>query len=220
MTGRRLLARGWPVFVPVVVLNATAQAALVAPFLTPGTSAGFIALAALSGAALVVALVLVVGRAVALAASPGGAVATPGARVPRPPYRVPPLRLWIAGLVTLAVLGASAIVFAPLVVIAATAVLLTLPSVAYGAGWSAGFRMFGARPFRTIIRCLLTVALLGLLWLIALALGFLITGVAGAALTWLVFGVAAVLLVCWWTAALAHAATVERKLFLRNPQEQ
>jgi hypothetical protein len=188
----RLVVRGWRVFVPVVIVNAVVQAATTAPFATPAFAAVFVALAAASFVALVVSFVLVVAQA------------QDGAEGLR--FRAPSWRQWTAGLVAVLVIGASAVASPPLVLLTVTLALIVLPAIraqgAAGRGVFTGFRTFARRPGRAVALTVITLVVLAVLWLGALLSGFFITGVASAALTWLVFGCVGVLLVCAWTALL------------------
>lgn len=185
-TTRRLLARGWRTWVPVVIANAAVQAATTVPFATPAVAAGFLALAVVSLLALVVSVVLVVSQSAASAA---------GVR-----WRAPSPRLWTAGAAAVLAIGASAAVLAPLLLLTTTAALIMLPGIAIGAGTFAGFRIFASSPLRAIGLTIITLLLLVLLWLGALLSGFFVTGALSAGLTWLVLGFAGVVLVAGWTA--------------------
>jgi hypothetical protein len=189
VTTRRLLARGWRTWVPVVIGNAAVQAATTAPFATPAVAAGFLALAVLSLLALVVSVVLVVSQSAASAA---------GVR-----WRTPSPRLWIAGAAAVLIIGGSAVVLAPLLLLTMTAALIMLPAIASGAGSFAGFRVFAAAPLHAISLTICTVLVLALLWVAALLSGFFLTGALSAALTWLVLGVAGVVLIAAWSALVA-----------------
>lgn len=178
-----ILRRGWRVFVPVVIGNAAVQAATTAPFLTPAPTVWFILLAVVSAAALIAGAALIVAQADA------------GAKRTR--LRVPG-RVWAAASVCVVVVGTSALVALPLVPLALTLAFVVLPGVAKGDAW-AGFRAFARSPLRAVGLAFVTLATVVVLWVGALLLGFLITGVVSAALTWLLFGAAATVLACAWT---------------------
>lgn len=194
VTARRLLVRGWLTWVPVVFANAAVQAATTAPFVTPAGSVVFVALAVVSFLALVASLVLVVAQFAASAA---------GAR-----WRSPSLRLWIAGAVAVLVIGVAAVVLAPLLLLTTTAALIMLPAIAAGAGTFSGFRLFATSPLRAIGLTICTILLIVLLWVVALLSGFFVTGALSAGLTWLVLGLAGVLLVAGWTALTCRSVSL------------
>ncbi|MER5672937.1 hypothetical protein [Pseudonocardia alni] len=52
---------------------------------------------------------------------------------------------------------------------------------------------------RRLVAAAATVLLVGLAWVVALLCGLFLTGIAGAALTWLAFGLLTVPTVAWWT---------------------
>ncbi len=183
----RLLARGWRVFVPVVILNALVQAATVFPFLTPSGSLAFVLLALASAAALVVSAVLV------------------SAQTARRDRLRPGGMLWLAASAAVLVIGASALLSLPLILVTLTLAFIVLPGVAVGRP-GAGLRAFGAAPLRAIGLTILTVLVLIVLWVGALLLGFLVTGALSAALTWLLFGVAGVWIACAWAALMTRGA--------------
>jgi|GEM_PF-3134634 len=87
----------------------------------------------------------------------------------------------------------------PALPVALTLAFIVLPGTARGEAL-AGFRAFAQAPARSIGLTVLTLVTTVLLWVAALLLGFLITGVASAALAWLAFGTAAVVLTSGWTA--------------------
>lgn len=183
----RLMARGWRVFVPVVILNAFVQAATVLPFVIPGTSVAFVLLALASALALVISTVLVCAQA-----------ARDGALRPR-------WGLWLAASLAVLVIGASGVLSVPLILLTSTIAFIVLPAVAAGRPW-AGVRMFRFAPLRAIGLSALALLTLIVLWLGALLLGFLITGPLSAGLTWLLFGVVGVWLSCAWTALIKRSA--------------
>lgn len=180
----RLLRRGWHVFVPVVLVNALLQAALVFPFLTPAFSPLFVLLALASGASLIASAVFVLAAVV-------------GTRVGGS------WRLWAAASLSLIFIGAAALLSLALVPFAIVLALIVLPGVAEGSG-IAGFRSFRYSPWRSVGLLLLTLVLWAVLWLAALLLGFLITGPVAAALAWLLFGAVGVWLVCAWSALITR----------------
>ena len=185
VTTRRLFARGWRTWMPVVIGNAAVQAATTVPFATPAVGAVFLALAVVSLLALVVSVVLVLSQSAASAAGVH--------------WRAPSRRLWIAGAAAVLVTGVAAVVLAPLLLLSTTAALIMLPAIAAGAGAFTGFRVFAAFPLHAIGLTIISILALLLLWLGALLSGFFITGALSAALTWLVLGSVGVVLAASWT---------------------
>lgn len=192
MSAWRIAARGWRVFVPVVVVNAVVQAATVAPAFTPEPGAVFVTLTVLSFAVLSAAL-----GATASAAD----ASTAGSSMTFPHWSV-----WAAS--ALAVLGVTAsALLSPLAVpFAVVVALVVLPGIAAGRRSAlAGFRIFARRPAHAVLLTVGSFVTLAILWVAGLLLGFFVTGPAAAFATWLVFGAAAVVLVCAWTALQARA---------------
>lgn len=160
--------------VPVVVGNAAVQAALVAGNPAPLPSPVFV----LAVVASFVVLVLAV------------AFTITAPRLPR--TRV----LLSSTAAVLAVVGFS--LLTPLLVpVGVALVLLVLPAAAVGRPLS-GFVVFRRGPVRTVLAVIAAMALVVLGWVVALLLGFFVTGVVASALTWLCFGVTGVVLITWF----------------------
>jgi hypothetical protein len=220
------LFSGWRVYVPVIVGNALVQAATVAPFATPAPTAVFVALTAASFVAFVVSVAFVTAQAAAsstagvpaatgvlaaagVPAADGSATAsTPApsaaaASAPptdsgeRMPFHRPALRTWITATVAVLVIALSAVLLPPVLIVIVPVALIVL---AGRGGVLSGFRAFAGHPVRAALLALASIVVVALLWIGALLAGFFITGVASAALTWLVFGCVAVLLLTAWRA--------------------
>lgn len=186
-----LLARGWPVFLVVVVANAVVQAATVAPSVTPSASPEFVGLAVVSALSFASALVLTVAQVRA---------GVDGKHRPQP--RRVDVAASLTFLLAVAVAGiASSWLMVPVIVVA----LPVFAGFATGRG-AAGFAVFHGAPVRSLVLTLFTLVIIGLLWLGALLLGFFITGWPAAILTWLAYGTIGTALLCAW-AALARPAT-------------
>ena len=188
------VARGWRVFAPAVVGGAAAQAALVVGDPKPLAGVGFALLVAAS--ALVLAASVTVIAAGALSA------------VDRQRWRVPgTLVLWSVVMVVVAF--AASLLASPLVLLAILLALLVLPAAADGRSnpFPAGFAVFRHGAARTIGALVVALLLLLLSWLVALLLGFFITGPIAAGLTWLWFGVVGVILSCWFTVRCRRAVS-------------
>lgn len=191
MSAWRIVARGWRVFVPVVLINAVVQAATVAPALTPEPGAGFLALAAASFLAFSAA-----SAAVAVAAR----AAVVGGRMPWPRWWV-----WFGSALAVLAMTASALLSPIAVPFAAVLALVVMPGIAAGDGL-AGVRVFARRPWRAILLSIGSLLSIVVLWVGALLLGFFITGAIAAFATWLVSGAIAVVLVGAWTSLVSETA--------------
>lgn len=188
----RAVGRGWPVFVAGVVGNAAVQALLVFgdPVVEPGL--GFAALVAASAASVVLTVAAV--AIAALAAVDGRPLTGAGAW-----RRLAPVAGWTTALGLLAAVGSVLVVWlGPLLLLAGP---LLLPAVAAGSAHptAAAVRAVRGSPGRTVIAVLAYLLLVAISWLIALLLGFLVTGPLAAAITWLWFGGAAVGVLCMWS---------------------
>jgi len=182
----RVAARGWRIHVPVVVANALVQAATTLPFLTPAASASFILLTLASFAALAAAAALVAAQAAASAGSF--------------PFRWPSWTLWMSAAIVVLLVGTGSLISPFVVPVAcAVAIIVLTGAAARPSRPFAAFRLFANAPLRAIGLSLLTLVVLGLLWVVALLLGLFVTGALGSGLTWLVFGAVAVVLIAAWT---------------------
>ncbi len=187
MSTWQILGRSWRVWMPVVVLHAALQALLVAPFITPATSVTFAGLvvAGLAGAVASVALV---------SAGMHSAFRDDG-------MRWPSWGEWLAVLLLVLAVSASAVAAAWLAIPALVVAAIMLPAifdVAQRRAW--GFGLFTRAPLRAILLTLLTITLVSLLWFAAAVLGFFVTGWVGAALTWLLFGLVGTVVLASWFA--------------------
>lgn len=186
----RLIARAWPVLLGAIVGNALLQATLVAPFVTPSFAVLFVALLVASFVALVATLAVIVARLRVAALGVGAGGAWP---------RWSDSAASAAVVVAIALASIASPWLSPVAVVVA---IIVLAGVALGRG-AAGFATFRHTPVRAILLTLLTIVVLvvvGPPGLGTLLAGFFITGWPGAALSWLGFGTAGVLLLCAWTA--------------------
>jgi hypothetical protein len=186
----RATASGWRVFVPAVLVNAAVQAALVASDPVPGASWTFALLVAASAGAVLVTVALVTSAALAAVdGRPRTAVASARQR--------PGVVAWAAGIGALAIAGGVlAFWIAPLLLLVAVPVL---PAAAAGARNPVrdGFGGVGRHPVHYLFGGLVLLVLAVVSWVVALVLGLFVTGMIGAALTWVWFGVVLVLVLCW-----------------------
>lgn len=190
MTTVRAVLAGWRVFLPVVLLTAVAQALLVLADPVPAVGWSFAGLALASFAVVVAAITLI-------AAAGAGRVR-------------PVLPAWVAGL---GLVAAAAAVLSPwLAPPLLLAGALVLPPVADGAPRPVrtAFRAFRLMPARAVAGLLVLLVVAVLSWAAALLSGLLVTGPLSAALTWLWFGVLAVLVLGWSTGLYRRAADLSR----------
>lgn len=172
-------ARGWRVFVPTVIGAAAAQAGLVALPLSAATVVASFALCA-------IALALVVAEA--------------RSAVTRAPFRWPRVSGYAAATLVGAAVVAAALL-GPVAALVATVVALPVVTVTAAGGGAlvAVITPFRRHPIIAVVALLASAVAIAIAGIAALLLGFFITGAAGAAATWLVFGVIAVVLVLGWT---------------------
>lgn len=193
------VARAWAVVIPVIVVNAVLQAAIIALGVLPGLSIGFIALAALSYTLLVLSFVVV--ALALLRAIDGDLRGTSGVRrvLVDAPHRLGPALAWSLALVAAIIIGLALYVVPGLVVIALFPYLLIAVVDRRRHPLAVNFTTMGRRFWRW----LLTIAVMGIgcaiIWFLATANGFFIAGPLGSLIAWLAFGVIA----AWFTAAWA-----------------
>ena len=186
------LRAGWRGFVPVVLGNAVLQALLVVGDPVPAVSWSFALRTLLSVLGILVLVWLVVCWA---------RVAVDGDH--RSGWSLAPRRVavlaWAAGFAVLALVADLVHVFLTPVALLPAGFLL--PLVAAGSRHPVGAALASVReaPLGAAVR-VLAFAVLGILGLVvALLLGFFVTGVLAAVLTWLWWGASAVLLACLFT---------------------
>lgn len=182
----RTVGRGWRVFVPAVVGNAVIQAACVAPASTPAVDLGFLVLTLVSFAACAATLALIARAADA---------STNGSRGWWPGWTT-----WVgASVMTLAIALSS--LASPVIVPFVTMVaLVLLPGIAARDRHPlSGFGVFRPHPVRATLLAVGSLVLVIVAWVVALLLGFFITGPVSAFATWLIFGAVGVILICGWT---------------------
>ncbi len=190
MTTGRIVLAGWRVSLPAVLLTAVAQALLVLADPVPAAAWSFAGLALAS-------FVVVVAAITAITAAGAGRVR-------------PVLPVWVAGLGLM--IGAAAVLspwLAPPLLLAGA---LLLPPVADGAPRPVrtAFRAFRLMPARAVAGLLVLLVVAALSWAAALLSGLLVTGPWSAALTWLWFGLLAMLVLGWSTALYRRAADLSR----------
>lgn len=181
----------WAALITAVVGGALLQGVTALPG-SAGPGAGLIWAAIASSALLFLELLTMTLAAVAIAgARPGTRLAVGAAAV--------------AAAVVVAV-GVIVAVLAPLALpIVAVLALCALPAAACGRGIRAAFGVFAHAPVRAIVAGLVSIVLSVLTWVVAVAAGLFLAGVAGGAAMWLWFGIAGSLQLLWWARLQARA---------------
>lgn len=177
----------WKFAAPALVVNAGVQAALVAPQAAPGPNWVFVALAVLSFASATVTLAIIA-SAVAGKGWPTAAVLG-----------------WAA--VSMLVVFAAAVLSPALAAVGALVGLVTLPAATETGRPLTGFSVYSRRPSRAVLTSIGMLAVALVAWLVALLLGFFVTGVLAAAATWLVFGIVAIFMLHVFTRLFRPAPT-------------
>lgn len=186
--------RGWAIVLPVIVVNAMVQALLVLPDATPDLTVGFVLLAIVSLFVLIVSFALV-GSAVLQAV-----VGRVDARqvLVQARQRLPMLVLWSLGLLIVVLLGLSLWLLPGFIILAITPYLLLAVLDGRSNPMKANFSSMGRR----VGSWLFTVALMGItalvIWVLAVATGFFVTGSPGAFIGWLGLGFVSSWFTCAW----------------------
>ncbi|MTD13616.1 hypothetical protein GIS00_06620 [Nakamurella sp. YIM 132087] len=176
--------KGWPVYLGAGLGLVVLQTLLIIgdPIAEVGWGFGLRVLASF--------LVVVLAVSAVVAAATDAAAGEPAA------VRRPTMLFWVAGFGLLAI---GAAVLSPwLVSVVLLLGVMVLPAVAVAAPVGSAFRAIGRVPLRAVLAVLGFVLLAVISWVLALMLGFFVTGLAGAALTWLWFGLLLVLVQRWW----------------------
>jgi hypothetical protein len=194
MTGMwRAWARGWRVIVPLIVVVAVIQSATVLGNPEPAPDLLF---SLLTAASLVVTIgAVAIAAEAALAGVDGRRMSAPGGR----------LVLWSAAIVLgVTVVAVLLAVVTPLAIVLA---LVLLPAVADGQRNPLhGLVVFTRRPGRAVVFTLVALLVIALSWVVALLLGFFVTGPLAAGVTWLWFGLVSTLLLCGATSLYRRAS--------------
>lgn len=201
--------RAWLIIVPVVVINAIAQALLVLGDPVGGLSLGPILLAVVSFLILVAALALV--GAASLQVATGAVDTRRVIATSRQQYLK--LVLWSLGLLVVVALGLSLYVIPGLLVLALAPYLLLAVIDGAGNPLAADFRAIAARWGRWLVTVIVTGVIAWVLWLLAAVNTFFVTGAPAAFIAWICCGlVASWFLVAWaliWRAINGPVAHVE-----------
>ena len=197
MTGMwRAWARGWKVFVPLIVVVAVIQSATVLANPQPAPELLFSLLVA---ASLVVTIgAVAIATEAALAGVDGRPIHAPAGRV----------LLWTSVIVVAVVV--VSVLLAVVTPLAIAFALVLLPAVADGRRNPLhGLVVFTRHPGRAIVFALLALLVIALSWVVALLLGFFVTGPLAAGVTWLWFGLVGTLLLCAATSLYRRAQPQE-----------
>lgn len=198
------------VLAAVVVVSALVQALTVLGDPVPTSSLGFAGLVAASAVALVIALWIT--ASTALDVADGTALGVLGRA-----WRRRRVLVWCVVLTGVAV--ALAIVFPLLPIIVILVALLVLPAVADGQ--QIPFRAASATvrqsPGRCAIAAVVTILAYVLAWVVALVLGFFVTGVVAAFVTWLWLGANTAALLVLWSRLYRRAAMLRRHSAAGSP---
>ncbi len=193
--------RGSAVLAVVVVVSALIQALTVLGDPVPTSSSGFAGLVLASVTALLLALWITASTALDVVdGNASGALS----RV----WRRPGVLGWCVVLTGLAV--ALAILFPLLPAVVILVALLILPAAVDG--HRNPFRAVSATvrrsPGRCAVACVVTILAYILGWVAALVLGFFVTGMVAAFLTWVWFGATATVLLVYWSRLYRRTAPV------------
>lgn len=211
LCGLIVAARGWRVVVPVTLINALLQAALISPGIHPEISLGFIALALISYAALVFSFVLVVQELLrVIAGNPhmGLLACIKGAA-----SRFIPVLLWSLACLVLITIGLALYVFPGLVVIALIPFLLMAAVDAQPNPVKVNFKVLKHRFWRWLLTVVIMGIMCGVLWLLATVNAFFIAGPLGALIAWLAYGLIATWFIAAW--ALIYRSVISTEVHAR-----
>lgn len=197
LRGLLVAARGWRVVVPVILVNALLQTALISPGIHPEISLEFIALALISYAALVFSFVLVVQELLRVISddSRTGLLAS----VTNASRRFLPVLLWSLACTALFSVGLALYVLPGLALIALIPFLLIAAVDSQRNPVKVNFQVMTRRFWRWLLTVLIIGILCGVLWLLATVNAFFIAGPLGAFIAWVAYG----LIAAWFTAVWA-----------------
>jgi hypothetical protein len=195
----RAFGRGWAVLLGAVLVQAGLQGVLVLGDPVAELGWSFAGLVVASAVVLLLFVWLVVGAA--LGGVDGSVRAGISAALRRP--QIPG---WAALLGLTAVGGAILTPYLPPIVLLVAVFLL--PAVAAGSvePWFAGFGVLRRSPGRSVLAIVLYLVLVAVCWVVALAAGLFLTGFLGAVVTWAVFGLVTVLVLCLWCSLFRRSA--------------
>ena len=190
------------VLAAVVAVSALIQALTVLGDPVPTSSLGFAGLIAASAAAVVIALWITASTALDMVdGNSSGALSRA--------WRRPRVLVWCVVLPLVALV--LAVLFPLLPVIVILVALLMLPAVADGERnpFVAALHTVRRSPGRCAVAAVVTILAYVLAWVVALVLGFFVTGVFAAFVTWLWFGANAAVLLVYWSWLYCRAVRYE-----------
>lgn len=193
-----MIIRGWRVFVPVVLVHAAVQALLVVADPVPALDAGFLALLAASAVAVLLATWLTLGSVAARTA--GGT-----ARRPRPTAL-----LWVLVVGVAAVAASLLATWLLPVVLALDAFLLPVAATGDGNPVAGAWRTIRHAPVRAVLLVLAALVVAAVSVVVALLLGFFVTGWMSAGLLWVWLGAAGTVLLGRYCALAARVGAPGR----------
>ncbi|HWL02688.1 MAG TPA: hypothetical protein VNQ52_10005 [Microbacteriaceae bacterium] len=179
----RALGRSWPTTVPTVIGLAAAHAGLTA--LTAAWPPGLGLTAPLS-------FLAIAGGAMLLAA--GAAAAAQAVRRPR--FGI---ALIVTAILAVLIVSAAGLPGQAWSLIALPPAAIALTAAAAAPAFSRPFAAFRAHPVAASVAVIVTVLAGGIVWTAALLLGFFLTGPRASGLTWFLAGIAATMVLVWWS---------------------
>ena len=186
--------QGWRIVIPVIVINALVQAALLFPGMLPYLTVPFIFIALIGFFVLVASLVLV---AAAMLQAVNGDV-DEGEVLHTLKVRFWPVLLWSLGLVLVVTLGLSIFVLPGLVVLAVTPFVLLSVIDGQQNPLAKNFRVIGARWGSWLLTLIVIAAACLVLWIFSAINGFFVTGAPAALIGWLALGFASSWFISRW----------------------
>lgn len=195
--------RGWRILLPVVLVNALVQGALVLPGVLPYLTPAFVVVTLVSLVALAVSFTLL--AATMLQASTGPVSVRAVLEVTR--RRWLQLLAWSLGLALVVTLGLALYVLPGLVLLAITPYLLLAVVDGQPRPLAVNFAVLRARWGRWLITVVAVAVVCLVLWLLSALDGFFVTGFGGALIGWLGIGLVSSWLICAW--ALVYRSVME-----------
>lgn len=186
--------QGWRIVMPVIVINALVQAALLLPGVLPYLTIPFILVALVGFFVLVASLVLV---AAAMLQAVAGAVDADGV-LSNLKERFWLVLLWSLGLVLVVTLGLSLFVLPGLIALALTPFVLLAVIDGQRNPISTNFAVIRARWGSWLLTIIVIAAACLVLWFLSALNGFFVTGAPAALIGWLVLGFASSWFISRW----------------------
>jgi hypothetical protein len=193
----RILARGWPVMLVVVLGLAAAQALLILGEPATALEPGFVL--RVSGSIVALALAGWLLTLAATAAADGSSLKLDH----------PGIAFWAA---TAAITASASWIVSPILTpLVLVVVLFLMPASAREHPLRTGLRAARRHPWRATGAVLVTLLLSVIGWVAGLIFGFFVTGPRGTFLAWTVAGVTASVVIAMWASLLRRPAASSRK---------